>query len=347
MHRLLPVAAYLLVLVSPVLAQDRPGTVRVVDSKEIWKAEGMTVKHAQFTPDGRRIVFVAEGEGGPILASVTSSGAEFVEIWKKKGLRLSGVSIAMYGDQLDAQFDHSEASIGVAARVDGKGGAKQRQSVGIAWEGGPYNCIAVSHSGRLLAGTKDLPSPVGVVRGAGLWAWRPWAHIPPWPRGAAPEGKEDGKPPPAILSPKEWLVGVAYYKHMIAWAPIEKGKKESRRIRFIGARIKPFPGMKYRPLCVWEVSINDKLERVGEPKRLGTFGWWPRYFRGDPALHGCTAWNVGIGHGQYMANFSTGKVYKFEVQAFGRGTRATYNPGCTLAALPGKTLRVLKLEKTD
>ena len=323
------------------LAQDKPGTVTVVESKEIWKADGMTVRHAQFTPDGKRIVFVAVGKKDLLLASITPAGGGFVALWKKKEGRLEGVSVGIYESMMYADIHTKEPSIGILGRVDGRGGVKQEQSVGVVWEGGPYKCEAVSPRGRMIAATKDLPSPVGIVRGAGLWIWRPWVHLPPWP------GSGGEAPPKEVLSPKKWLVGVAYYNHMSAWAPIEKGKKESRRIRFIGARIKPFPGLKYRPLCVWEVAINDKLERVGEPRRLGTFGWWPRYFRGDPALHGCTGWNVGIGSGQYMADFSTGKVYKFEVQAFGRGTRATYNPGCALAALPGKTLRVLKLRKKD
>lgn len=276
------------------LAQDKPGTVTVTESKTIWKADGMTVKHAQFTPDGKRVVFVAQGKDSVLRASIRPDGTGFKELPK--------------------EAETTDAPAAVPAG------------------GWPVEKCAATSPGGLVASTKDLPSPVGIVRGAGLWVGRSYVKITKqW----------------QVLDPKEWLVGVAYYKHMIAWAPPEKGKKESRRIRFIGARLKPFPGMKYRPLCVWEVVINDKLERVGEPKKLGTFGWWPRHFRGDPALHGATGWNVGLGTGQYMADFSTGKVYRFDKTAFGRGTRASYNPGCTMAALPGKTLRVLKLEKKD
>ncbi len=73
--------------------------------------------------------------------------------------------------------------------------------------------------------------------------------------------------------------------------------------------------------------------------------WWPRYWRGDPALHGSSGDNVGIDGGLYMTDFSTGKVYKFDKKVFGRGTRASYSRDCSMAALPGKELKLLKLEK--
>jgi len=324
-------------------AQDKPGTVTVVESKEIWKADGMTVRHAQFTPDGERIVFVAKGKDGLVLASVKPDGSGAVKLHTSKELDVRLTAMWVGKDRLNATFKVKKATREVYVGLTGGDAKVHTYADGevVAQEpvgGWPEEkCAASSADHPLVASTKDLASPVGIVRGAGLWVRRTNVKTTKqW----------------QILDPKAWLVGVAYYKHMIAWAPpkassSEPGQKESRRIRFVGARIKPFPGLKHRPLCVWEVTINDKLERVGEPKRLGTFGWWPRYFRGDPALHGCTGWNVGIGHGQYMADFSTGKVYKFDKQAFGRGTRATYNPGCTLAALPGKTLKVLTLRKTD
>jgi hypothetical protein len=285
-------AAALAIAASPAIAQDKPGTVTVVESKTIWKQDGMTVKHAQFTPDGKWTQFVAEGKGTTLAAAIRPDGTGF--------------------RKMPVATEPADPRASVPA-----GG----------WPA--EKCAATSPDGVLVISTRDLPSPVGIVRGAGLWV-------------RATDVKTTKQT--EILSPKEWLVGVAYYKHMVAWVPQEKG---TRRIRFVGARIKPFPGLKYRPLCIWEVTINGKLERVGEPKRLGTFGWWPRYFRGDPARHGCTGWNVGIGGGQYMADFSTGKVYKFDKQAFGRGTRGSYNPDCTLVALPGTTLKVLKLKKTD
>jgi hypothetical protein len=276
-------------------AQERPGTVRVVESKILWQKDGMTVTHAQFTPDGKQIVFIAQGEDVRFRARIRPDGAGF--------------------EKLPEETETADTTAAVPV-----GGWPEEK------------CPATSPDGALVAATKDLPSPVGIVRGAGLWVRR--SNVKTTTQHET-------------LSPKEWLVGVAYYKYMIAWAPPRQDEKESRRIRFIGARLKPFPGKKYRPLCVWEVTINDKLEPVSEPVRLGTFGWWPRYFRGDPALHGCTGWNVAIGSGQYLADFGSGKVYKFDKQAFGRGTRATYNPGCTLAALPGKTLRLLTLQKKD
>jgi hypothetical protein len=290
------VPASLLALRAPIaLAQSEAGTVSVVESKTIWLRDGMTVTHAQFSPDGRAIRFIAEGGGKELHASIRPDGTGFQELPAKAKV-------------VETQ---------TAAPVGG-------------WP--VEKCAADSPGGTLVASTKDLPSPVGIVRGAGLWVRR--LNVMTTRRHE-------------VLSPKEWLVGVAYYQHMIAWAPARKGARDSRRIRFIGARLKPFPGKKHRPLCVWEVEINDELKPVGEPKRLGTFGWWPRYWRGDPALHGSTGWNVGIGSGQYMADFSTGKVYKFTKQVFGRGVRGTYNPGCTLVALPGKALRVLTLKKTE
>jgi hypothetical protein len=280
---------------SVAVAQDEPGTVSVAGSKTIWQAAGMTVTQAQFSPDGKSVWFVARGGGKDLRAVIRPDGTGFEEL---------------------------------------PAGAAVAKSVAAAPVGGwpAEKCAASSPGGTLVASTRDLPSPVGIVRGAGLWV--------------RPVNVKTTKQH-EILSPKEWLVGVAYYKHMIAWAPPKPGEKDSRRVRFVGARLKPFPGKKHRPLCVWEVTISDKLERVGEPRRLGTFGWWPRYWRGDPALNGCTGWNFGLGGGQYMADFSTGRVYRFKKKAFGRGTRATYNPGCTLAALPGKTLRVLTLKKDE
>ena len=333
----LSVAAWVLVLACPALAQDKPGTVTVVESKEIWKADGMTVTHAQFTPDGERIIFVVQGKDGFLVRSVKPDGSGLAELFRGKETKLRDVKMWIAGTRLTALLKTEEK--GYALRVDVAGGdyemATYREATLEEPPGGPYKLKARSPRGTLFAAAKDLPSPVGIVRGAGLWVWKA-----PKPNDRTVELRE-------VLSPKDWLVGVAYYKHLIAWAPLTMGEKEDQRIRFVGARIKPFPGKKYRPLCVWEVTINDKLERVGELKSLGTFGWWPRYFRGDPALHGCTGWNVGIGSGQYLADLQSGKVYKFDKQAFGRGTRASYNPGCTLAALPGKTLKVLRLKKTD
>lgn len=366
MRRAILVVGAVVALAGAARAQDEAGTVSVVESKTIWKQDGMTVKRAQFTPDGARIVFAAEGQGRLLIASVSPGGDDVRTLWEKGGFVLTHLGITPEGSHVAAIVTRNKKQtplVGPAAgplvtvertEAEAKPG---RNAVLFGWEpdeprvtvgavrsvlrsdlrptGGPYKCEAISPGGELHAATRDLPSPVGVVRGAGLWAWR------------LPDGFAGRLGPVEVLSPKEWLVGVAYYKHMIAWAPPEEGRNESRRIRFVGARLKPFPGKKHRPLCVWEVTIDEELEPVGKPVRLGTFGWWPRYFRGDPALHGCTGWNYSLGAGQYLADFSTGKVYKFDKTAFGRGTRATYNPGCTLAALPGKTLRVLKLKKTE
>lgn len=358
-------ALMLLTLGRAPAAVDEPGTVAVTASSEIWKPAGKPVSHAQFTPDGSRIVAAAGGTDSVCIASMKPDGTELKELlvlqnasWAQMAISRDSKRVAVIVTQggnpcvlagaIDAGLAEVEQSAGatdIAWQDDTLLVSQGRQVYGIKGgerrllgeipelPGGPYKLTVQSPDGTFNAATRDVASPVGIVRGAGLWAWKT-----PKPGDQKVDVRE-------LLSTNEWLVGVAYYTDLIAFAPAA-GADGGGAVRFVGARIKPFPGLKNRPLCVWEVAFNDKLERVGEPKRMGTFGWWPRFFRGDPAHHGTTGWNVGIGEGQYMADFSTGRVYKFGKDRFDH-VSASYSPDCSLVAVPGKSLRLLTLQKKD
>jgi len=327
------------------------GDVSVVSEQVIWNEEGKTVQHTHFAPDSSRIVFVVKDVKGIQILSIKPDGTGGNTLWAAEGVMCTRLAISRDAKKVGAIIAQEERRYALAgdiggrlSKIEGSDGvrtvlAMPDRVIAVLDDtvpGGPYKSVALSPGGTMFVGTKDLPSPVGVVRGAGLWVW----DVPTSLResqGISPAmAHSDPIKPRQILSPDEWLVGVAYYEYMITFAPA------GDTIRFIGARLKPFSGLKHRPLCVWEVPTSG-----GDPKRLGTFGWWPRYWRGDPARHGASGYNVGTDAGLYMAEFYTGKVYKFDKKVFGRGTRASYSHDCSMAALPGKELKLLRLEKKE
>jgi len=331
------------------------GSVRVASERVVWEEAGSKVVLAQFAPDSSRIVFTAEGSAGLLIGSVGPDGKGATRLLQSSGTKCGALAVSGDSKQVGAILKRGDTQLLAIGPISGpmKEAEKSDGIQGLvplpqrvvafrddAVPGGPYKGATISRTGALFAATKDLPSPVGIVRGAGLWAWD------------APKDLASGAPIVArrcdndakirqVLDPGDWLVGVAYYKHLITFAP-HGGKEPGGRIRFIGARLKPFPGLDHRPLGVWEIPAAG-----GEPVLLGAFGWWPRYWRGDPSCHGATGWNVGIDGGQYMADFGTGKVYKYEKKVFERGVRGTYSHDCGMVALPGTVLKVLVLEKKE
>jgi hypothetical protein len=306
--------------------EDKYGTVRVAESRDVWTADGKEVRQVQFTPDGARIVFLASGKDELLIGSIKPDGSATSVLWKTSEPGTGDARITIRGSRLTAELGGRRLEGGVDAELQE---TKPGPTNAPAPASGPYKLTALSPGGTFYAATRDVPSPVGIIRGAGLWTWKADGAA-----GGAIETKE-------LLSSNEWLVGVAYYEHLIGFAPVEAGAAETKAIRFVGARIKPFPGMDHRPLCVWEVPVAG-----GEPKRLGTFGWWPRFLRGDPGLRGVIGWNVGIDGGTYISTFDTGRVYKLSGADVPR-VEPAFSPDGTMLALPGKSLRVLKLEKKD
>ncbi len=117
--RVLPFTVASLALTGGAFAQDKYGTVRTVESKEIWKADGMTVEHVQFTPDGTRIRFTARGKDSVLRGSVLPDGTGFET------------------DPVDAAPADADGAVPAVGFRDEK-------------------CAAASPDGKLIACTRDL-----------------------------------------------------------------------------------------------------------------------------------------------------------------------------------------------
>jgi hypothetical protein len=361
-------AGSLIVTASAVLAGEPAGKhLSVGESKVVWQSQGQTPATPVFTPDGKKIVFVVRGgEGARLLVIPSDGGVEAAELFAVEGAGLGEPVLSPDGLSLALPVNHKDKLTLIAAgklaaksiEIPGTEGARdprwapdssavicEVEDGQVVWKfgdekagtkqplpavpGGPYHPVAWSPDGEWCLAARFIAAPkTGIVRPAGLYVWKA-----PKPGDEKVEVKE-------LLSPDKWLVGVYdSYAGTTFWSP------DSKKVRFVGAKLEPEPGKPYRPLCVWE------LPREGgqEPAKLYEYGWWPKRFWKPWGNYGLAAWRYDIDPGAWCTDCATGTTVRLAPKSGLPGKEAfTFGPGCRVMAVIGKnTLSVAALTVTD
>jgi hypothetical protein len=337
------------------LAADAPEKrLTIGEAKVVWKGQGQTPATPVFTPDGKKIVLVARGGGGAKLLSVPAEGGDAAELFAVEGgglgepeLSPDGLSVAVPVTRKDKPTTVAAGKLAeklrevpgtegardlrwlpdssaVVCEVEGgqilwkvgdeKAGAKQTVP---AVPGGPYHPVARSPDGEWCLAARFVASPkTAIVRPAGLYLWRA-----PKPGDEKVEVKE-------LLSPEKWLVGVYdSYAGTTFWSP------DSKKVRFVAARLEPEAGKPYRPLCVWEMS----REGGAEPVKLYEYGWWPKRFWKPWGGYGLAAWRYDMDPGGWCTDYATGATVRLAPKSGLPAKEAfTFGPGCRAMAITGK-----------
>jgi hypothetical protein len=327
-------------------AEPAEKLLTVGEHKAVWKGQGMTPAAPVFTPDGKRIVFVAMGGGGAKLLVIAADGAgEPADLFAVEGGGLGEPALSPDGLGVAVPVHRKDKPSTVAAgkladklrEIPGTEGARDLRwlpdssavIVGVEggqvlWKagdekagerqklpevpGGPYHPVARSPDGEWCLAAKFVASPkTGIVRPAGLYLWKS-----PHPGDEKVEVKE-------LLSPDKWLVGVYdSYAGTTFWSP------DSKKVRFVGARLDPEPGKPYRPLCVWEMPSEG-----GDPVKLYEYGWWPKRFWKSWGGWGLAAWRYDIDPGGWCTDYATGATVRLAPKSGLPGKEAfAFGPGC-------------------